>query len=37
MDVLKVSNLVKNYGDFCAVDGVSLKVQKRGDTGSFGA
>lgn len=36
MDVLKVSNLVKNYGDFCAVDGVSLKVQKGEILGLLG-
>ena len=36
MDVLKVSNLVKNYGSFCAVDGVSLKVQKGEILGLLG-
>ena len=36
MDVLKVSNLVKNYGDFCAVNGVSLKVQKGEILGLLG-
>lgn len=36
MDVLKVSNLVKNYGSFCAVNGVSLKVQKGEILGLLG-
>lgn len=36
MNVLKVSNLVKNYGSFCAVDGVSLQVQKGEILGLLG-
>jgi len=36
MDVLKVSNLVKNYGRFCAVDGVSIKVQRGEILGLLG-
>ncbi len=36
MNVLKVSNLVKNYGGFCAVDKVSLQVKKGEILGLLG-